>query len=85
MNKVLEQSKDLHVRATYVYVKTAKTYADESCTIQLKASELEDAFLKGCVIVDTGVMYKPVSYKSGSVSYITGTTPTLTTAASIAD
>lgn len=85
-NKVFEHSNDLHVRAVYVYVKTAKAYVDEACTVQFKNAELEDAFLKGAVIVDTNVMYKPVSYTAGKISYVTGTTtPAIASAAGIAE
>lgn len=93
-NHVYNDSKDQHVAATFVYVKTAKAYADEACTVQLKTSELQDLFLKGAVIVDASVFYKPISLKIASgvatVTYAktnttTATQAELATAAAIAD
>lgn len=82
MEKVYEQSKDLHVVATKVFVKTAKAYVDEACTVQFTNAELEEAFVKGAIVVDTNVMYKPVSFAAGKISYVTGTTtPAISSAA----
>ena len=66
MDKIYNQAKDVNVRGTYVYVKTAtpadtNAYADDEYTRVFSEAELKDIFLKGMVIVDEGVFYKPAS------------------------
>lgn len=86
MNHIFEDAKDLHVRGTYIYKKTGETkaYADSGCTSQLTTSELKDVYLKGAVINDAGVLYKPVALKIASdiatVTYVTADKTTATTA-----
>ena len=64
MNQVFEQSKDLHVRNTYVYAKNADpyVYADSATTVKIDAATLHDLFLKGVIVVDGVVEYKAVSF-----------------------
>ena len=66
MDKIYNQAKDVNVRGTYVYVKTAtpadtNAYADDEYTRVFSEQELKDIFLKGMVIVDEGIFYKPAS------------------------
>ena len=47
MEKLYNDAKDKNVSATYIYGKSSdtKAYADSGCTIQMKTSELKEAFL----------------------------------------
>lgn len=55
MEKIYEQAKDLHVVGVYVYAnEDGKAYADAACTVECKASELKEAFIKGAVILVSG-------------------------------
>jgi hypothetical protein len=84
MNRVYENYTDLHVRATYVYVKTndVYAYADSGKTVKIDSDTLKDLFEKGLIIVDGAIEYKPVSFSVvDSVATLTyvktdGTTPT---------
>jgi hypothetical protein len=84
MNKVYEKSVDLHVRNTYVYVKTgdAYAYADSANTVKIDSATLKDLFEKGLIVVAGAIEYKPVSYtvvdSVGTLTYVKtdGTTPT---------
>lgn len=77
MSKIYEQSKDLHIRRTYIYTKEGGgfyAYADSDAKIKLSAFTLRDIFLKGAVILDTAIEYLPVAYSEedgvGSLLYI---------------
>lgn len=64
MDKIFMNSTDTNVAARKVYTKAADTfaYADADCTEKINATDLQDAFIKGMVIVDaTGIQYLPVS------------------------
>lgn len=84
MSKVYENANDVHVRAILVYAKNGDSYAyaDSANTVTINQAELKDIFEKGCIVVDAGVEYKPVSFKSatgvGTITYVKtdGTTPT---------
>ena len=86
MAKIYEDAKDVHVRATVIYKKSAETkaYADSDFTVQMTTSELKDAYLKGAVIDVSGVQYIPVclSIANGiaTVTYVTADATTATTA-----
>lgn len=86
MDNIYEQGKDLHVRGTYIYAKTGDSYAylNSGKTEKIDAATLKDLFLKGAVIVDGDVQYKPVSFgiasTVGSVTYVKANTTTATTA-----
>lgn len=86
MNQIFEQSKDLHVRNTYVYAKNADpyVYADSTNTIKIDAATLNDLFLKGVVVVDGSVEYKAVSFGIaagvGTLTYVKADAATATTA-----
>lgn len=87
---VFEHANEQHVRVVYVYVDSSKAYADAAHTKQLTTTQLQNAFLKGCVVVDTNVFYQPVSFSVasnvGTMYYAKGTsTATLAGAAAVAD
>ena len=72
MEKIYEHAKDLHVVATMVYsngTDDTKAYADAECTVQFKASELKEAFIKGALINVNGTLHKPVFF-DGSINTI---------------
>lgn len=56
MDKIYQQAKDKNVAAVKIYVDTnGYACSDSNKSVKLIAAELEDAFVKGCVIVtDTG-------------------------------
>lgn len=63
MNRVFHHDDTMYEAATKVYAKAedAYAYADEACTEKIPAEVLEDIFVRGMIIVDSGVMYKPTS------------------------
>lgn len=90
MDKIFMNSTDTNVAARKVYTKAADTYAyaDADCTKKINATDLQDAFIKGMVIVDTtGIQYLPVSCEVkknvATVTYVT-TDPTTSTTAKLA-
>ena len=86
MEKLYNDAKDKNVSATYIYGKTGdtKAYADSGCTIQMKTSELKEAFLKRALIVIGNNFYIPVSFSvtsnTGSVTYAKPNSSTATSA-----
>ena len=86
-NKVYEKSTDLHVRGTYIYVKTGEVYAyaDSAKSVKIDATTLQDLFLKGAIIVDGTVSYKPVSFGITSTVGIMTYVKTNSTTATVAD
>ena len=75
MEKIMENSSDLHVVARKVYAKPSDAYAYSDSDYKTKISaELYDAFVKGMIVIDAGVEYKPISVKVASkvatVSYV---------------
>lgn len=56
MNKIFEQAKDLHVRNIVVYGNSEDNalYIDAEFTTQVKQVELEDAFMKGALLINDG-------------------------------
>lgn len=90
MDRIYEDLKDLHIKATMVYVNDSKAYKDSAHTEQYKTSELKEVFLKGCMIQVSTALYMPTGYsetsKVGSVHYATGTTSAaISSAAAVAD
>lgn len=75
MDRIYDQAKDQNVAALIIYGKTGETkaYADSACTVQMKTSELEDAFIKRAVIKIGTAYYIPTAYTVasdiGSVAY----------------
>ena len=86
MEKLYNDAKDKNVSATYIYGKASdtKAYADSGCTVQMKTSELKEAFLKRALIVIGDNFYIPVSFSVtsnvGSVTYAKPNSSTATSA-----
>lgn len=86
MDRLFDDAKDKNVSATYIYGKSSdtKAYADAGCTIQMKTSEMKEAFLKRALIVIGDDLYIPVSFgvvsKAGTVKYIKPNATTATSA-----
>ena len=86
MEKLYNDAKDKNVSATYIYGKASdtKAYADSGCTVQMKTSELKEAFLKRALIVIGNNFYIPVSFSvtsnTGSVTYAKPNSSTATSA-----
>lgn len=91
MEKIYDDSKDVHVAAVVVYAVSGDACADQDGTTQLTTSELKDAYVKGTIIVDDGVQYTPASYAEsegvGTITYFKVITDTVTAATveSVAD
>lgn len=93
---VYDDLKDVHVRATYVYNNgtDAYAYADSAYKHKFTASELQEVFVKGALVLVGKVLYKPVSMSVTSgiakVTFVktdstTATTAVLGTLQSVAD
>ena len=85
MNKIFEQSKDLHVSASVIYGKAdGKAYADEACTVQMTTAELKEAVIKRAIIQIGTDIFIPVAFtvvsKAGTVRYIKPNSTTATSA-----
>lgn len=85
MNKIFEQSKDLHVSASVIYGKAdGKAYADEACTVQMTTAELKEAVIKRAIIQIGTDIFIPVAFtvvsKAGTVRYIKPNASTATSA-----
>lgn len=94
MDRIYDQAKDQNVAALVIYAKETadnKAYADSECEVQMKTSELKDAFIKRAVIKVGSNYFIPISYaeasKVGSVNYTstTGSDTTLINLAAVAD
>ena len=94
MEKIYEQSKDLHVVATYVYGDDGKAYKDADFTEQYTTSELKEVFVKGAIISVDGGLNKAIGFSVseniGTINYIEANATTATSAdiaglASVAD
>lgn len=76
MNKIFEQSKDLHVANYVVYGKAAdkKLYVDAAFTTQADEADVADAFAKGRLLVVLGdAHHAPVIVEDEKVTVITVT------------
>lgn len=77
---------DRNVAARKIYAKAdGVAYIDAALKTKATPDELEDAYVKGLLVVDTaGVMYRPISCKKASkivtVTYVTTDTAANTTA-----
>lgn len=63
MDKIYDNFSDVHVSVRKVYAKASDkyAYADKKCTVTIKPEDLQDAFYKGVIIVDSsGNEYTPV-------------------------
>ena len=85
MDKIFDQAKDKNVAAIVIYGKGSdgKAYADADGTIQLKTSELKDAFLKRAVIQIGTEYFIPVTFSiTSNVGTVKYAKPNSTTATS---
>nr|DAK52996.1 MAG TPA: hypothetical protein [Caudoviricetes sp.] len=87
MDNIFMNVTDKNIAARKVYTKVADTfaYANADCTEKISAADLQDAFIKGMVIVDaTGIHFLPVSCEIkknvATVTYVTTDSTTSTTA-----
>ena len=78
LNKLYEQGKDLHVANYVAYGKTAdhKLYADEGYKETATKAEIEDAFVKGRLVIVEGANYLvPVAFgATGVITVVAGET-----------
>lgn len=64
MDRIFHHDDTMYEAATKVYVKSdGYAYLEEDFKTKVPADVLEDLFVRGLIIVDTGVMYKPISFK----------------------
>ena len=85
MKKTYLNSDDINVAARKVYAKAdGYAYIESNFKTKVTAEELEDAFVKGLIIVADGAQYKPISCKVANkvatVTYVTADASTATTA-----
>lgn len=85
MNKIFEQSKDLHVSASVIYGKAdGKAYVDKACTVQMTTAELKEAVIKRAIIQIGTDIFVPVAFtvvsKAGTVRYVKPNSTTATSA-----
>lgn len=86
MEKLYNDAKDKNVSATYIYGKSndTKAYANADCTVQMKTSELKEAFLKRAIIVIGDAFFIPsgfsITSNVGSVTYAKPNSSTATSA-----
>lgn len=86
MEKLYNDAKDKNVSATYIYGKSSdtKAYANADCTVQMKTSELKEAFLKRAIIVIGDAFFIPsgfsITSNVGSVTYAKPNSSTATSA-----
>lgn len=85
MDRIFHHGDTMYEAATKVYAKSdGYAYYESDCKTKVPADVLEDLFVRGLIIVDTGVMYKPVSFKVASkvatVTYVKTNSSTTTTA-----
>lgn len=85
MDRIFHHDDTMYEAATKVYAKSdGYAYYESDCKTKVPADVLEDLFVRGLIIVDTGVMYKPVSFKVASkvatVTYVKTNSSTATTA-----
>lgn len=76
MDRIYDQAKDQNVAALVIYAKETadnKAYADSECKVQMKTSELKDAFIKRALVKVGEEYFAPVSFtvsdKIGTVTY----------------
>lgn len=64
MDRIFHHDDTMYEAATKVYVKSdGYAYLEKGFKTKVSADVLEDLFVRGLIIVDTGVMYKPISFK----------------------
>ena len=85
MDRIFHHDDTMYEAGTKVYVKSdGYAYLEEDFKTKVPADVLEDLFVRGLIIVDTGVMYKPISFKVASkvgiVTYVKTNSSTTTQA-----
>jgi hypothetical protein len=73
MEKVYENSKDLHIKSLIVYGQALDhtLWADSQCTEYLDAKEVVDAFKKGMLVIASDLaIIKPVMYTGNTFSTV---------------
>lgn len=73
MNKIYEHSKDVHVKNYVVYGKTGdkKLYYEPEYKTQVSKADMEDAFLKGLLLIDDGTnKLTPVAMTAATVTTV---------------
>lgn len=86
MDIIHMNAKDVYVAAKKIYAKAdGVAYIDSTLKVKATPDELEDAYIKGMLVVDTaGVIYHPISCKEASgtvtVTYVTTDASSSTTA-----
>lgn len=90
MDRIYDQAKDQNVAALVIYAKETadnKAYSDSECKVQMKTSELRDAFIKRALVKVGKDYFAPVSFtvsnNIGIVIYA-GVDSTIDTAAPVA-
>ena len=67
MDRIFHHDDTMYEAGTKVYVKSdGYAYLEESFKTKVPADVLKDLFVRGLIIVDGGVMYKPISFKVAS-------------------
>ena len=70
MERIYEQSKDLHIAAIIVYEAEGKAYYDAEHTKGVTPAELKDLFLKNVLVVNTGAnLYRATGYTAAGAIY----------------
>lgn len=85
MERVFHHDDTMYEAATKVYAKSdGYAYYESTYKTKVPADVLEDLFVRGLIIVDSDIMYKPVSFKVASkvatVTYVKTDGTTATTA-----
>nr|DAP19037.1 MAG TPA: hypothetical protein [Caudoviricetes sp.] len=73
MEKIFEHLNDVHVRACVAYGKTAdkKLYYEVDYKTQVTKADMEDAFLKGLLVIDDGTnKLTPVAMTGATVTTV---------------
>lgn len=75
MDRIYDQAKDQNVAALVIYAKETadnKAYADPEYKVQMKTSELKDAFIKRALVKVGEGYFVPVSFTvSGEIGTVT--------------
>lgn len=83
----MQKKENIYARVDEKNVKTVMLYANsskalfydaEAKTDKVKAAELQNLFVKGCVISQSGKLYKPVCFTSAGLIVCDGTSTFLT-------
>ena len=70
MERIYEQSKDLHIASVIVYESAGHAYYDAECTKGVTPAELKDFFLKNVLVVSSGsILYRATGYNEAGAIY----------------